>query len=84
MWDAERINMIETREDLAKFVNNLANDRKNDAKSWENCSLESYLAAIAAWIEDMDGYYLNRNERPPIAPEWKTFAQILAAAKSYE
>lgn len=74
----ERINMIRTREDLANFVKTLAN------KSWENCNLESFLEALAAWIEDMDGFYLNRNEPAPLTPEWKTFAMMLSAAKRYE
>ena len=48
-----------------------------NAGGWENPDLESFLDAMAAWIEDMD-------DRLPISPSWDTFRDILLAAKSYE
>jgi hypothetical protein len=82
--DAERINTIRTREDLAKFVKDFSEEYRRNPKSWENDDLQSFLAALAAWIDDMEGYYINQNQPIPVAPEWKTFAQMLTAAKHYE
>jgi hypothetical protein len=84
MGDVEQINRIETREDLARFVKELGKEYKAAPNSWENDSLQSFLAALAAWIEDMDGYYMNQNQPVPATPEWKTFGQMLAAARYYE
>jgi hypothetical protein len=75
---------IATREDLVKFVEDLANEASSVSKNWENEDLPSFLMAIAAWIEDMDGYYQNKGERVPSQPSWKTIGEILKAATIYE
>ncbi len=84
MSDAERISTIRTREDLVTFIKELSTNYRDDPKSWENNSLQSFLAALAAWTEDMEGYYLNQARPTPKTPEWKTFAEMLMAAKYYE
>ena len=82
--EAERIDAINTREDLARFVLDLSEDYRKDPKSWENRDLTSFLTALSGWIMDMDGYFINQNQPVPEAPSWKTLAQMLAAAKQYE
>jgi hypothetical protein len=47
------------------------------ARGWENVELGGFLEAMQAWTEDMD-------ERVPAAPSWRTFADMLYAAKIYE
>ncbi len=84
MSDTERIAAIQTREDLVAFLKDLSVNYKDDPKLWENNNLQSFLGALAAWAEDMDGYYLNQGRPTPKAPEWKTFAEMLMAAKYYE
>ena len=37
-------------------------------EEWENRDLPSYLEAIAAWVDDMDGYYRNLGEDSPTSP----------------
>ena len=44
---------IETRQDLARFVNLLRQDLANNADAWENPTLDRYLEALAGWIADM-------------------------------
>jgi hypothetical protein len=39
---------------------------------------------MAAWVDDIDGYFRNRGEAVPVQPTWKTLGQILLAAKVYE
>ena len=48
-----------------------------NARDWENPSLDRYLEALQSWTEDM-------GERLPEPPSWRTFADILYAAKIYE
>jgi hypothetical protein len=82
--DIDQINTIKTREDLARFVVELSKEYKAAPDSWVNNSLHAFLAALAGWIEDMDGYYTNQEQPVPTAPEWRTVAQMLAAARYYE
>ena len=75
---------IETREDLAAFIEELERNVRDRPDAWENATLDRYLAALASWTEDMDGYFLNRGESVPDAPSWRLVGQMLLAAKVYE
>jgi len=79
----DRVDRIGSKADLAEFVRNLREDLREHPEKWENASLEDFLESMAAWIEDMDGYYLNRGESVPERPTWKTVADILMGAKVY-
>lgn len=81
---AEQCNSIDSRNDLASFVRMLRQDLHDNPASWENATLETFLAALAAWIEDMDGYYEGQGRPIPRHPEWKTVGDMLLAAKMYE
>ncbi|WP_444921819.1 hypothetical protein ACJJID_05465 [Microbulbifer sp. CnH-101-G] len=80
----ENLNQIKTRDDFSKFVLDILNDYKNNSSSWENADLASFLEAIAAWADDMDGFYANQGEEIPENIHWKVFAEILYAARMYE
>lgn len=80
----EEIQKIRSRLDLVKFIQSLDAELRTRPDEWENRDLDSYLEAMAAWVEYMDGYYLNRGEPVPETPTWATFAQILLAARVYE
>lgn len=75
---------VRTRKDLAEFVRRLADHLKQHPEEWENIELGNFLEAMSAWVDDMDGCYKNRGEAVPIRPEWRTLAEILAAARVYE
>lgn len=80
----EKVHSIESREDLSAFITCLLHDLEQNGESWENATLDSYLEALAAWIADMDGYYLNKREAIPAQPTWKAIGEMLMAAKMYE
>jgi hypothetical protein len=82
--DQSRIDAIKTREDLAVFIEELLQDLQENSDSWENADLSRFLDALAAWTNSMEGFYKNNGRSLPIAPEWKTFAEMLVAAKMYE
>jgi hypothetical protein len=80
----ELVEAIRSREDLVKFVRALCLSLKERPGEWENADLESYLEAIGAWVEDMNGYFKGRGEAVPEQPTWKTLGQILLSASVYE
>jgi len=80
----EKVEDVNSREDLIKFINQLRMDLQINKGKWENVTLEDYLEAMEAWVNDMDGYYLNINQPLPTQPSWKTIADILYASSMYE
>lgn len=78
---AERLH---TREDLAAFLENLADSLVQEPEVWENDTLERFLRAWSVWIGDMDGYFANRGLPVPEMPSWRLVALMLLAARVYE
>jgi hypothetical protein len=79
----DRIDLVESREDLVTFVRELLHDFETKRDEWENVTLEDYLESVAAWVEDADPIFIEEGI-PTNPPSWKTFAHILYAAKIYE
>jgi len=75
---------VYTREDLAVFVHELAHGLRTKPQEWENATLADYLEAMAARIEDAEGYYVNSGQPVSRQPSWQTLAEILQASKHYE
>jgi hypothetical protein len=75
---------INSRESFIGFLGALVNHLQRRPEEWENRDLATFLSAMAAWIEDMDGYYQNQGQRVPEQPSWKTLGEILLAARIYE
>lgn len=78
------VNSVKQKEDLVRFIHELAQDRRSRPQEWENDSLERYLSALANWLADSDAYYRNQGREIPLAPTWKNVAEMLIAAKIYE
>jgi hypothetical protein len=81
---AQAADSIRTRQDLAQFVLALHGDLLTNRGRWENQDLERFLEAMAAWISDMDGYFLNQGIAEPERPSWGLVGQMLLAASMYE
>lgn len=80
----ERARLVDSRLTLAEFARSLCEDVRDNPGRYENTDLTAYLGAMAAWIEDMEGYYANHGEGIPAQPTWRTVADILVAAALYE
>lgn len=78
------VQKIETPSDLADFVERLTLDFESNPAGWENADLPSYLEALAAWTQDMPGYFENRGEDMAGLPPWRVLGLMLLAARSYE
>jgi hypothetical protein len=84
MNEAEKIKDIKTKDDFVSFVYSLSQDYQNNPSSWKNNEIGTFLEAMAAWVDDMEGYYLNQCLPVPEKPDWKMIANMVAAAKIYE
>ena len=75
---------VTDRASLVAFVNELSLALRAAPQSSENPTVERYLEALSAWIDDMDGYFLNRGKPVPSEPTWALVAAMLDAARVYE
>ncbi len=63
---------LSTRDELSRFVVDLAADHEANGKDWADATLQGYLAALQQHVEDLDG---GSSE-----PRWRTIAKLLLAA----
>ena len=80
----QQVYEIKSKSDLVDFIKSLCEDFKSSGEEWESLRIDDYLEALSAWLQDMDGYFANRNEGAPKTLDWKLFGMALLAAKSYE
>lgn len=80
----EQIKNIKTREDFTNFLAELQKDFQTNPSTWENKTVDSFLTAMAAWIQDSDGYYQNHGQSIPENINWKAIADMLMGGKMYE
>jgi hypothetical protein len=81
---SQKIQEIKSKEDLSDFLRALRIDLANNPQDWENPTLDRFLSAMEDWIPEMNIYYANTGQPTVDQPTWKTFADILMAAKTYE
>ena len=75
---------VDNRAALAASIRSLRRSHAANGSSWENADLPSFLEALAAWIDDADGWYSNAGRELPADGNWTFFAQALRAATIYE
>ncbi len=66
---------ISTQAELSAFVANLRADLVKNGADWENATLDRFLEALSAYINDA---------KISDEPKWRTIAKILLAASRYE
>ena len=74
---------IENKKDLVLFIEHLVDDLKQNPDNWENNTLERFLEAMSAWVNDIEGFYVNQGSRPPEI-NWKFVGQLLLVSRNYE
>jgi hypothetical protein len=81
----ERVCAIETKDDLATFVEELRADLRAHPDEWQNLTLDHYLESLSAWLTDMaDDYFGSNGTSTPASPSWRALGEMLLAAKYYE
>lgn len=80
----ERARAVQSRDDLVSFLTELKADLDANRGEWTNADLGSFLEAMAAWIQDIEGYFQNTGQKLSDLSPWKLLADVLIAARSYE
>jgi hypothetical protein len=80
----DAVRHIQSRQEFLAFARTFLSSLRSRPEDWTNRDLASFLEAMTAWIEDMDGYYQSRGEPVPEQPTWKALGQVLLAARIYE
>lgn len=74
---------VRSRSDFIAFVRELRQELIQNPQRWENASLEEYLEAVAAWVQDIEGDAGDQEEQIP-SSSWRWFCLMLLAATTYE
>lgn len=80
----ERAQSIRSSEDFVAFLEALSADFATGRGRWTNADLPSFLEAMAAWSQDMDGFYASTGEDLTKVSPWRVMADMLMAARTYE
>ncbi|MBB5122736.1 DUF7660 family protein [Streptomyces eurocidicus] len=84
-WPDPTLNAIQSREDLADFLTELARKVREGELSVENATTDSSVDSAGRWTRSMDGFFMNVIKEPvPETPDWSMIAAIFRAALVYE
>jgi hypothetical protein len=75
---------VRSHDDVARIVDQMADDLQAHPDEWDNATLERFLDALARSLTGLDGLYQNRGETLPSEPSWKLVAEVLVMASGYE
>lgn len=75
---------IHGREELVIFLRELHQDFQRHGETWENNTLDGFLEALAAWVNDCPASYRNSGRELPAGGDWTFMAHALQAATIYE
>lgn len=73
--------LAEGRDKVIATARDLAEEAASGAP-WTNAELHQYLAALASWLADADGYHLDGRMVPP-GSGWEVVNDALRAATDY-
>lgn len=68
---------IKNKNDFLKFMDTYISTIKE-------LSIKDYLESISAWVEDMNGYYINSGEEIPQNINWGFMATLFYVGSIYE
>ena len=77
--------IVQSREQLIDHLFRLLDDYDGAGNHWENRDVYTFLQAMAAWLNDCEGYYQQTGLSVDVNnPSWQVFADALSAAAVYE
>jgi hypothetical protein len=75
--------IVTSKDEFLNLIFDLLDE--NYAVASENDSAYAFLQALAAWLQDADGFYANRHiEMATHQANWQLLADMLQAARHYE
>jgi hypothetical protein len=75
---------IQTKHELADFIYQLADQIRGGVIPIDNYTVPNYLEALAACINNFDGFYLNRGISPESVGPYQLLADALDSATVYD
>jgi hypothetical protein len=69
---------------LIEYIKYLGVQLKENPDRFENVTLDRFFLALAGWLEDSDGWHLNRGEPLVSLPSWGFVGDMMSAALVYE
>jgi hypothetical protein len=76
---------ITTKDEFVAFAKALLANFQQHPEEWENNTLVLFLHGLAGFAQNSEGYYANIGvAADPAQPSWRTFADLLLAARVYE
>jgi hypothetical protein len=75
---------IQTKHELAEFVYQLASQIRSGAIPLDNYTVPNYLEALAACVDNFDGFYINRGIAPESISPYQLIADALDSATVYD
>lgn len=83
--DANSTSKIQNRQAFVDFINELSEDYRTNKNAWENKDLESFLEALAAYVEGSGAYKQHTESNANVdETSWKIFAEMFLGARIYE
>jgi hypothetical protein len=78
-------NSVQSRQQLIDHLFFLMDDFDGAGNHWQNQDLYTFLQAMAAWLNDCDGFYRTSGKSIDAdQPSWQVFADMLSAAAIWE
>ncbi|WP_436772217.1 DUF7660 family protein [Yinghuangia sp. YIM S09857] len=74
---------IPDRAALIAVINELRDDFLRRGSEWENATLDSFLDALAAWLDAAPRWYADNDQELPAQGDWAVMARALMAARVY-
>ncbi|MFJ4657977.1 hypothetical protein ACIP5Y_42480 [Nocardia sp. NPDC088792] len=75
---------ISSKEELSRYILNLADRVESGSMPMENGSVVAYVRAAAYWVNDSAGFFENNGMEVPENPDWALIGMIFSAACVYE
>jgi len=76
---------VTDRQSFISFLDLLRQDFLHNPDEWENKTLDTFLEALGAYANNIQGYYDNTGQKVNAdEPSWQTFADIFKGATMYE
>jgi hypothetical protein len=76
---------IQSRQQFIAHLFRLLDDFDGAGDHWANQDIYTFLQAMAAWLNDCQGYYRNAGRQIDVDNAlWQVFADALSAAAVYE
>ena len=77
--------IVTDRASFGNFIDLLREDFMENRDTWEHKRIDTFLAAMSRFTEDIQDYYDNSKQKINADnASWKTFADLLKGATIYE